>query len=131
MVEHESATGPSILVVDDEPSVRAMLRAVLQNEDYEVTTATSAAEARQKLEERSFDLVMTDMRMETETSGFDVVRAARNRPEHPIIVILTAYPMLEKQWREAGAHAGLMKGIPVAQLTAAVDKLLAARKQSA
>lgn len=129
MVDRETLTGPSILVVDDDASVLAMLRAVLRSEDYLITTAASAAEARKKLEERSFDLVLTDMRMETETAGFDVVRAARKRPDRPIIVILTAYPMLEKQWRDAGADAGLMKGMPIAQLTDRIGQLLAAREQ--
>ncbi len=119
----------SILVVDDDASVLAMLRAVLQSEGHSVIAATSAADARRKLESGHFDLVITDMRMETETAGFDVVRAARLRPEAPAIVILTAYPMLEQQWREAGADAGLMKGGPISHLTQVVDKLLAVRTQ--
>jgi CheY-like chemotaxis protein len=129
MVERETSPASNILVVDDDASVLAMLRAVLQSEGHTVVSATSVADARKKLEAGTFDLVITDMRMETETAGFDVVRAARARPESPSIIILTAYPMLEKQWRQAGAHAGLMKGLPVAQLMAEVDRLLAARTQ--
>ena len=129
MSESETRTGSSILVVDDDPSVLAMLRAVLQSEGHRITTAASAGEARKKLETSSFDMVMTDMRMETDTAGFDVVRAASRRPERPAIAILTAYPMLEGQWREVGADAGLMKGMPVAQLTAKVAQLLAERGQ--
>ncbi len=129
MGESQTRTGSSILVVDDDSSVLAMLRAVLQSEGHQVTTATSAAEARKKLEAGGFDLVVTDMRMETDTAGFDVVRAASRRPERPAIAILTAYPMLERQWREAGAHAGLMKGMPVAQLTAKIAQLLDERAQ--
>lgn len=129
MVEPEIPTGSSILVVDDDPSVLAMLQAVLQNEGYVITTATNAADARTQLEKHSFDVVLTDMRMETETAGFDVVRDARSRPEKPLIVILTAYPMLETQWREAGADAGWMKGMPVTQLTDNIAKLLIARAQ--
>src|SRR6476661_3148914 len=103
MGERETHTASSILVVDDDASVLAMLRAVLENHGHQVTSAHSAADARQKLQSGSFDMVITDMRMESETAGFDVVRAARSKPDAPAIVILTAYPMLEKQWREAGA----------------------------
>ena len=129
MVDRQTSIGPSILVVDDDPSVLAMLGAVLENEGYQVMTAANAADARARLDERGFDMVLTDMRMETETAGFDVVRAARKMAEKPVIVILTAYPMLESQWREAGADAGLTKGMPIAELTGSITKLLAARAQ--
>jgi CheY-like chemotaxis protein len=129
MGERETRTGSSILVVDDDPSVLLMLRAVLESVGHTVTTATSAADARKQLSTGWFDLVVTDMRMESETAGFDVVRAARKRSEPPAIIILTAYPMLEQQWREAGAQASIMKGTPVAQLTRIIDEVLAAHAQ--
>ena len=129
MDEREIGPATSILVVDDDPSVLAMLRAVLESEGHTVVTAINAADAGKKLEGGNFDMVITDMRMETKTAGFDVVRAARRRPEAPTIIILTAYPMAEQLWREAGADAGLMKGMPIAQLTAEVEKLLATRAQ--
>lgn len=128
MEDLELVTGFSILVVDDDPPVLAMLRAVLESEGYAVTTATNAADAKNKLAAGRFDMVVTDMRMETETAGFDVVRAARLKPEAPAIVILTAYPMLEQQWRDAGASVGVMKGMPIDQLTGIVRQLLAARQ---
>src|SRR6185369_10508365 len=109
----------SILVVDDDESVLAMLRAVLESEGHAVTAARTATAAIAELRSGRFDMVITDMRMETETAGFDVVRAARLRPEAPAIVIFTAYPMLEQQWREADADAGLMKGMPITQFTEA------------
>lgn len=129
MEERETLTGSSILVVDDEAAVLSMLRAVFESQGHNVTTATSGADARKKLASGKFDLVVTDMRMETETAGFEVVRAARRRPEAPTIVILTAYPMREQQWREVGAHAGIMKGMPIAQLTEVIQQLLTAREQ--
>ena len=60
-----------------------MLRAVLESEGHTVVTAINAADALRKLEAGSFDMVITDMRMETKTSGFDVVRAARRSREVP------------------------------------------------
>jgi len=129
MGERETPTASSILVVDDDVSVLAMLRAVLESEGHAVTAARTAAAAIAELRSGRFDMVITDMRMETETAGFDVVRAARLRPEAPAIVIFTAYPMLEQQWRESGANAGLMKGMPITQFTEAIDQLLAAREQ--
>ena len=118
----------SILLVDDDPPVLAMLRAVLESEGYSVTTAVSAADAREKLASGKFEAIVTDMRMESETSGFDVVRAARARSQASAIIILTAYAMPEERWLEAGAHAGLMKPVPIVQLTALIRQLLAARE---
>lgn len=128
MEDTEFSAGSSILLVDDDPPVLAMIGAVLESEGYVVTTATNATDAKIKLAAGKFDMVVTDMRMETDTAGFDVVRAARSGPEPPVIVIMTAYPMLEEQWREAGASAGVMKGMPIEQLTGVVRQLLEQRQ---
>lgn len=99
-----------ILIVDDEPSIVALLRLVLEGENYEVETAASGAEAIRKLGEQSFDLVLTDIRMETPVAGFEVVRTARrNSPGMPVAV-LTAFPVPTNDWRQAGADVLFMKG---------------------
>ena len=101
---------PRILIVDDEPSIVALLRLVLEGENYEVETAASGAEAIRKLAEQSFELVLTDLRMETPTAGFEVVRSARrNFPDMPVAV-LTAFPVPTNDWRQAGADVLFMKG---------------------
>ena len=64
--EDESLTplGPKrILVVDDEPDVAGVLVDLLQAEGYEVDTALNGAEALKKLEQRPFDVVLTDTKM--------------------------------------------------------------------
>ena len=66
-----------ILLVDDELAILLTLRAILEMNDFEVDTASSAKEAEQKLKNGVFEMVITDMRMETETAGYDVIRAAR------------------------------------------------------
>jgi CheY-like chemotaxis protein len=102
---------PRILIVDDEASILSLLRLVLESENYEVGTAVSAAEATQKLAEERFDLIITDIRMETPTAGFEVVRTARrNSPEVPV-ALLTAFPVPTSDWKQAGADALFMKGM--------------------
>ena len=66
-----------ILIVDDEPAILGLLKSVLQLASFEIESARSAAEAKLRLSENKFDIVLTDMRMETRTAGFEVVRAAR------------------------------------------------------
>jgi CheY-like chemotaxis protein len=120
---------PKILAVDDEPSVLAMVVAVLETEGYSVTTSATAEDAANKLRDERFDMVVTDMRMEAAHSGFEVIRAARSLRERPAIIILSAYGIPEEQWRAAGADACLMKPTPMPLLTSTVRQLLAVRKK--
>lgn len=111
-----------ILVVDDERAILGLLTSVLQLASFEIETAISAAEAKQRLSEKQFDIVLTDMRMETPTAGFEVVWAARQLQPRPAIVILTAFPISPAEWRPSGADALIVKGTDVMNLP---DKLRA------
>jgi CheY-like chemotaxis protein len=113
-----------LLIVDDEESMSSMLQVVLESYGYDVVTAGSAADALRLLGAESFDLVLTDMKMETDTAGYDVVRAARALPDPPPVVILTAYPLLAKDWRAAGADATLSKPTQISLLLDVVGDLL-------
>src|SRR5262249_34577795 len=101
---------PRILIVDDEATIRFTLCLVLESAGYKVTTAGSASEARQRLTDQFFDLVLTDIRMETPTAGFDVLRAARHGSTIVPVALLTGFPLLTSEWRQAGADAFFVKG---------------------
>ena len=113
-----------ILIVDDEQAVFSMLKAVFESEGYTVTTASSGAQACCLLAVQTFDVVLTDMRMESDNAGFDVVRAARKRSAGSVIVILTAFPLLAQDWRAAGADAAFTKPSNIAALLTAIRELL-------
>jgi len=87
-----------ILLVDDELAILLTLRAILEMNGFEVDTAASSKEAQHKLKSAVYEMVITDMRMETETSGYDVIRAARQQPYDPATALLTAYPSLGNEW---------------------------------
>ena len=110
-----------ILIVDDEPAILGLLKSVLELSSFEPHTARSAAEAKSLLSQQTFDVVLTDMRMETATAGFDVVRAARQLDPAPVIAILTAFPISPTEWRPSGADALMVKGADIMNLP---DKLL-------
>ncbi len=120
-----------VLVVDDEPSVVTLLKMVFESYGYSVASARSAAEARRRLRKEQFDVVLTDMRMESVTSGFDVCRTARQQPNNPVVIILTAYPVLPDTWREAGADTVVTKPADIAALAKLVEELLVKREQHA
>ena len=119
-----------VLFVDDDPAVLQLFRMVLEMEQWAVTTATSAAEAVRALAADAFDLVITDMRMESPSAGFDVVRAAAARSPRPAIAILTAFPMAAAEWRPSGADALIVKGHNLQNLTQTLHALLRKRPQA-
>ena len=120
----------SALLVDDDPAVRGVLCSVFQTRKFEVVTAASAAEALALLAERSFDLVVTDMRMETDLAGYDVVRVAKSAAEQPLLIILSAYPIPPDEWRAAGADAAFMKGGGAMRMLDEIDRMLQARQRA-
>jgi len=113
-----------ILLVDDELAILLTLKAILEMNGFEVETAASAREAMQKLEQGVFQMVITDMRMETETAGYDVIRAARQQTYNPATSILTAYPSLGTDWKSRGAQSLLVKPVNTQDLLRQIEALL-------
>ena len=68
------------------------------------------------LAERNFDLVITDMRMETPLAGYDVIRAAKAHSCKPLTVILSAYPIPSPEWKQSGADAMFVKASGVLRM---------------
>jgi two-component system, NtrC family, response regulator PilR len=86
-----STTGKvRILIVDDEPSMREMLRIVLRRDGYEVRLANSGREAIEQLRGASFDLLLSDIKM-PDVSGVDVLRAAKEINREVVAFMMTAY----------------------------------------
>ncbi len=68
-----------ILVVDDEVHVLITYRLILEQQGYDVTACTTAGEAIEIVERRSFDLVLCDYSLDEQHTGFEVILAARRR----------------------------------------------------
>ncbi len=115
--------GRRILLADDEPLVLEVLKAVLESKGYEVEAANSGAEAVRKLQEATFDLVITDLKMETETAGFAVSRMAKLQPYRPAVVVLTAYPPLGSDWQDKGADAIVIKSTATQEILRGIENL--------
>lgn len=113
-----------ILLVDDELTILLTLKAVLEINGFEVETAISAREAQQKLKKNRYHMVITDMRMETETAGYDVIRTAKKQEYNPATAILTAYPTLGSEWKSEGAQSLLVKPVGTEDLLRQIEALL-------
>ena len=120
-----------ILAVDDEEKLASMLKAVFQAAGYTVVTAASAAEAIGFLSTDTFQAVITDMKMESDTAGYELVRAARALPYPPAIIILTGYPLLARDWQATGADAVVTKPCNLTQLLQTVAELVRKRHRRA
>ena len=81
---------PRVLVVDDEPSMRQMLRIVLQRDGYEVVVAHNGTEAIERLESEPFDVLLSDIRM-PDLSGVDVLRSAKAINSDIVAFMMTAF----------------------------------------
>jgi DNA-binding response OmpR family regulator len=119
-----------ILLVDDELAILLTLKAILEMNGFNVETATSAREAKQKLISGKFEMVITDMRMENETSGFEVIRSARSQTYNPATAILTAYPKLGGEWKTSGAESLLVKPMNTNDLLRQIEALLVTHQDS-
>ncbi|HZP23809.1 MAG TPA: response regulator [Terriglobales bacterium] len=113
-----------ILLVDDELAILLTLRAILEMNGFEVDTAASSKEAQTKLQNGVYEMVITDMRMETETAGYDVIRTARQQPYDPATALLTAYPALGNEWKSKGVHSLLVKPVNTDDLLRQLEALL-------
>ena len=117
-----------ILLVEDDPAVRATVRAVLKRLEHDVTEAADGAAAIRAIERNSFDLVITDVIM-PEVEGLEVVLAVRaNRPECPVIAMSGGGRLVSSDFlvvaSKIGADEILDKPFTFAQLQDAIKKVL-------
>jgi class 3 adenylate cyclase len=122
-----TATGPRILVVDDQPESIRLLHAVLSPRGYSVDSVSSGAEALERLAaEPAPDLVLLDVVM-PEIDGYEVCRRIRATPATELlpVVMLTASSGEERlRALEAGADDFLMKPFDQAELLARARSLI-------
>jgi adenylate cyclase len=116
-----------ILVVDDTPENVLLLSAVLEKKGYEVVTASSGAEALQRIATERLDLVLLDVVM-PQMSGYEVCRRIRENPAGgvlPVVMVTALDPGQERiKGLDAGADDFLTKPINQAELLARVRSLL-------
>jgi DNA-binding response OmpR family regulator len=82
-------TGRQILIVDDDKSIRTLLRLVAERRGYSVDVAADGLEAMQLLSERRYDLAIIDLMM-PRVNGYELVDGIRRFDQRPTIVIATA-----------------------------------------
>jgi CheY-like chemotaxis protein len=117
-------SGPAslrVLVIDDEPAVRDVLKDFLEFFGHRPVCAGDGAEGLARLGEREFDLVLTDVRMPV-MDGWEVVRVARERwPSLTTIIVSGSGDLMDQSGCDVEL---LMKPIGLMELKAAVDRVV-------
>lgn len=119
-----------LLVVDDEANIRLLYAQELSDEGYEVVTAGSTAEAVQKLEEESYDLVVLDIKLKTE-SGIDLLqRIVRERQNLPVI-LCSAFSCYKDDFSAWLADGYVVKSSDMQELKDEIQRVLAKKQKAA
>ena len=118
-----------LLVVDDDPITLDLLKEVLTQEGYEVTVALGGEEAIVKGLDHSFDIVITDVRME-DKDGMEVLRTFRKQSPETTVIMITAFGSIEtaiEAIRE-GAFDYISKPFKLEEVTFTVRRALEQRR---
>jgi DNA-binding NtrC family response regulator len=120
----------SILIVDDEQDHAQVMCEALQRQGHKCDTVYGLSEARQKLDRRKYDLVVTDLMMEGRKDGLDVLAAAKKASPPPPVILVTAHGAVRtyKEAMQLGAFDFIEKPLDLDDFRAQVNR---AAKQAA
>lgn len=113
-----------VLVVDDDPTSRLTLQTLLEAGGYHVDSAATAAEAVGKLDDQEYELVLSDLQMESPEAGLKVLAHARMMDYQPATAIVTTY---QDRCVEDSSRSVLIEPEDLAGLLTEVATLLARR----
>jgi len=118
-----------VLVVDDEPDLRTLYELTLVREGYHVDCAATLADGWQQLEERRFDVVITDMRL-PDGMGLELLQRMQSRQRAERCIVMTAYGSAENavEALKAGAFDYLTKPVDLRQFRNVVASALQERQ---
>jgi CheY-like chemotaxis protein len=114
-----------VLVADDDPAIRALVSRVFMRRGYDVWSASDGADAIQKLDENSFDLLVLDLMM-PRVDGVGVINhlAARGTPGPPILVMTAAVPDILRRLPRDRVARVISKPFDLDQLTQFADEAI-------
>jgi len=115
-----------VLVVEDDRVARELLAEILRADGLTVTALASGDEAVSEAGKRSFDLVISDIRMGDGATGMDVLAAFTAKAPKTPVILITAFGDVSGAMAaiQKGAHDYVSKPFDVAQLTTTVRRAL-------
>jgi DNA-binding NtrC family response regulator len=118
----------NILVVDDEESVRSVLKEYLTSVGYVVVTADSGEDALKKFVPGKFDSVISDLMM-PKMDGMELLKQIRQKDAKVVFLMITGYPSIESaiEAMKAGAYDYITKPFKFEDVNIKLDRVLYAR----
>ena len=123
----------SILVVDDEETIRTIVAEALSSQGHHVQTAGSSQQALHVCESTPFDLVLLDLKMPGAMDGIDLLTEIRRRWSSTVVIMMTGYGTLDSAITalRAGAFDYLTKPASIAQIIESAERGLAKQREEA
>ncbi len=120
-----------ILVIEDEKSMREVLRILLEEESYEVITASDGDKGTEFINSDIFDLVITDIKM-PKADGFEILRKVREISPDTIVIMITAFGTTESaiEAMKQGAYDYIHKPFKIDEIRLIVRKAFERKKLS-
>ncbi len=114
-----------ILIVDDEELMRDYLHETLIRKEYQVDTARNGRDALRLIEEHSYQMIITDMKM-PEITGIDLLREIKKKTPEIFVIVLTAYGTVENavEAMKLGAFDYLMKPCTADEIEMLVERVI-------
>ena len=127
--KQEAPAQPTVLIVDDEPSIRMLYRSALKALPVRLLDASNGLDAMNLIEQEKPDLVVTDYAM-PDWDGLEVCHQIRKRPElqHIKIILITGQatpPFLLEAVNHGVVNAALAKPVNINELQQLIKRLLA------
>ena len=127
-----SGNGSSILIVDDDESIRKTLAAILEQEGYDVDVAEDGAVAIKKSNEKVFEIALVDMRL-PDMMGVELLSKLKERTPKTAKVMVTGYPSMQNAIAAVneGADGYIVKPVDAGVLLETIRKHLKKREEAA
>jgi DNA-binding NtrC family response regulator len=121
----------SILIVDDDPSIRKVLAAILEEKGYDVETVDSGSKAIRRSKTRFYNLALLDIRL-PDMEGTELLTQMKQTVPLMIKVIITGYPSIQNavEALNNGADAYIIKPLDIDKALSIIENLLEKQRQS-
>ena len=112
-----------LLIIDDEANIRLLYAQELGDDGHEVVTAATVSEALSRLNEQTFDLVILDIKLKSE-SGLDLLQQIVKERHNLPVILCSAFSCYKDDFSAWLADGYVVKSSNIEELKMSVDKVL-------
>ena len=119
----------NVLLAEDEPGILYTFKVILEEAGFEVQSAPSFDQARQSLQEYSYDAVITDFGLGQERQGLELAKAAKRKKPAPAVLIYSGHPTVDNLRAALSLRVDYFafKPVDLDEIKTALSRLIARR----